>query len=545
MSGASLLTFQSMYAILYLSKHEEKGDISMSSQQEFGYIIPYINVAGKTDPSETMKIENPLLTRTLMFISEGNWAKADEYAERILDNTPENAITYLCKLMVEYKVKLAGQLFWCGDQIYNSLNYQKFIKFADKPLKIFLATEALRIIFNNTHKSEKESSTPRNEYKGVIEWVDSTFAELKKARAYYDTLTQTQGKYLNNKQYASLEILTVSTLITHRVAFSSYVAERSAIQALFEYIKEYPAELFPGEAFTVILITHSNLLLFRKDYYGACDILTLIPNHAKIAENIQYLAQIILKELSKNYKIPAKELKIYRSLAIAQMLRFPIKDQKSADLVLKALEDFQLDEKIILSSAKRLAEYRLFTENLDVILLENANRMQNSELKTECIAYAKELQDAIQKQKKKEKEIQSRIEKQHKRKHFIEFMSLIVVLVAAIVGFIDGHRTITGYGDYWEEIPTWIFVFFITLAIMCVFSLLVGRYRRIAVCVSSASAIWQNLAWLFICCATWFFDDPEWMLCIGDFLGEFFPPFFFATLGMSFFLYINYKISDR
>ena len=46
----------------------------------------------------------PLLKRMFMYLEDGEWDKANEYAERVLDKDPENAEAYLGKLMAELKV---------------------------------------------------------------------------------------------------------------------------------------------------------------------------------------------------------------------------------------------------------------------------------------------------------------------------------------------------------------------------------------------------------------------------------------------------------
>ena len=47
---------------------------------------------------------DPLLKRVFMFLEDGDWKKADEYCERILDTDPENCIAYIGKLCAELKL---------------------------------------------------------------------------------------------------------------------------------------------------------------------------------------------------------------------------------------------------------------------------------------------------------------------------------------------------------------------------------------------------------------------------------------------------------
>ena len=53
---------------------------------------------------------SPLLRRAAIFISVGDFANADAYCERVLDETPENALAYLLKVMAKCKVQKAEGL---------------------------------------------------------------------------------------------------------------------------------------------------------------------------------------------------------------------------------------------------------------------------------------------------------------------------------------------------------------------------------------------------------------------------------------------------
>ncbi len=77
----------------------------------------------------------PLLKRTYMFLEDGDFEKAIEYCERILDIDPENAEAYLGKLMAEMKVCRLEDLQNLPELFNNSSDFQKVMRFADNDLK--------------------------------------------------------------------------------------------------------------------------------------------------------------------------------------------------------------------------------------------------------------------------------------------------------------------------------------------------------------------------------------------------------------------------
>ena len=74
----------------------------------------------------------PLLKRMFMYLEDGEWDKATEYGERVLDKDPENAEAYLGKLMAELKVRRREDLKNQAQPFDYSKNYSKVIRFADK-----------------------------------------------------------------------------------------------------------------------------------------------------------------------------------------------------------------------------------------------------------------------------------------------------------------------------------------------------------------------------------------------------------------------------
>jgi len=83
------------------------------------------------NPSASTK---SLIKRALLFLEDGDWASADSYAEACLDIDPENAMAYLCKLMVDVRVHSVDGLSTCSIPLEENKNYQKALRFADSEL---------------------------------------------------------------------------------------------------------------------------------------------------------------------------------------------------------------------------------------------------------------------------------------------------------------------------------------------------------------------------------------------------------------------------
>ncbi len=76
-----------------------------------------------------------LLERAFMFLEDGDWEKADDYCEKVLDRDPQNASAYLGKMMADLKVTNRSVLANLSEPFTSNSNYIKFIRFAGSELK--------------------------------------------------------------------------------------------------------------------------------------------------------------------------------------------------------------------------------------------------------------------------------------------------------------------------------------------------------------------------------------------------------------------------
>ena len=80
----------------------------------------------------------PLLKRAFMFLEDGEWDRADDFCEQVLNIDPECAQAYLGKLMAELRVCKQDDLKDCTQPFDSLNNYQKTMRFGDGSLRVVL-----------------------------------------------------------------------------------------------------------------------------------------------------------------------------------------------------------------------------------------------------------------------------------------------------------------------------------------------------------------------------------------------------------------------
>ena len=81
---------------------------------------------------------SPTLRRAFLFAEDGEWDRAEEYLEKVLDEEPENPYAYLGKLMVELKTEKVDILKQKIGEVTKNRNYRRALLYSDKELKSFL-----------------------------------------------------------------------------------------------------------------------------------------------------------------------------------------------------------------------------------------------------------------------------------------------------------------------------------------------------------------------------------------------------------------------
>ena len=116
----------------------------------------------------------PLLKRAFMFLEDGDFARADEFCEQVLNLDPENAEAYLGKLMAELKVRKRDDLKNQPKPFDDRNNYQKTIRFGSDALKKKLAEDTAFI--------KDRNETARKE--GIYQNAVNVMREANDAPAY-------------------------------------------------------------------------------------------------------------------------------------------------------------------------------------------------------------------------------------------------------------------------------------------------------------------------------------------------------------------------
>ena len=86
-----------------------------------------------------------LLKRAFMFLEDGNWQSANEYAEKVLDIDPENGQAYLCNLLADIRLKKPEQLPDCQTDIRSNINYEKTKRYGSEDVLSILQSYEQKI----------------------------------------------------------------------------------------------------------------------------------------------------------------------------------------------------------------------------------------------------------------------------------------------------------------------------------------------------------------------------------------------------------------
>ena len=125
---------------------EEFSHLQAQDMSKIGFINDVVRgikkVVSKGEPKEKVTIETvgannnakPMLERAFMFLEDGKWNDANEYAERVLDIEPKNANAYLVKLLAKLELSRKENLEKLNATFENEENYVKVSKFADVDL---------------------------------------------------------------------------------------------------------------------------------------------------------------------------------------------------------------------------------------------------------------------------------------------------------------------------------------------------------------------------------------------------------------------------
>lgn len=154
-----------------------------------------------------------LLKRAFLFLEDGEWDRADDLLEQVLNQDPENTQAYIGKLMIDLRTGTKEELSKSYNAFDDNNNYKKALRFGDDKTKEELSriSETVRIRSENKGKTYDEAvsmmhsaATSEDFEKAerlfieISDYLDSD--ELaKKCRSEADNLARTERLRINTK----------------------------------------------------------------------------------------------------------------------------------------------------------------------------------------------------------------------------------------------------------------------------------------------------------------------------------------------------------
>ena len=209
--------------------------------------------APKPAVKETVVIEQNntnlalLLKRAFIFLEDGEFENANEYAEKVLDGDPENAEAYLVKLLVEYRLKSREQLANLKQPFNGDKYYQKIIRYAKPELlnqiKGYNDTIIERIEDEKRKIEEEKRLAEEHEKEGIY---NCALAILKRANATAQYLFEacsifkSLGDFRDSAELAELASKRAKELVCERKYYKALEDSKSNyIPALKSAIKSF------------------------------------------------------------------------------------------------------------------------------------------------------------------------------------------------------------------------------------------------------------------------------------------------------------------
>jgi uncharacterized repeat protein (TIGR02543 family) len=179
---------------------------------------------------------SPMLKRAFLFLEDGDFDSADEYAEKILDIDPECSDAYIIKLLIDLKLRSASQIISYATPIDRNPNYIKALRFAkgDARNKIEGYNQAIveRIDLENKKQQYATACSLMNVHK-----YDEAIAAFSKIKTFKDSVDKIEA-CKQNKETDRKESIYATALRDVASSSADDKAIKKSISAL-ETIKGY------------------------------------------------------------------------------------------------------------------------------------------------------------------------------------------------------------------------------------------------------------------------------------------------------------------
>ena len=163
-----------------------------------------------------------LLRRAFVFLEDGDWNSAEEYAEKVLDIEVENGRAYLVKLMAALNVRFEKDLKDLEEPYDGNENYQKIIRFGDDALRAQVQGDIAYIKDRNEHLILRQSEARKK-----VEEIRKAAEEKAKAA---HTAAETYEADLQAYELAEQKYIAVNEAL--KEAQQDYKSAQSGIASL-------------------------------------------------------------------------------------------------------------------------------------------------------------------------------------------------------------------------------------------------------------------------------------------------------------------------
>ncbi len=364
------------------------------------------HVSHQMDPKHET-IQN-YLNRAKLFLSDKEWDKANEYAEKILDIDFEYAEAYLVKTLCEYECSDLTELTEEGGVLDNN-NYQKAKKFALGSFQLRLDTFEQQINYNNAMKALEADITDQDRYDYAVICLELVKG-YRDASELLDTLPQRRDNLIKKKNYELALPLMTKNLVDKKIydKIVSYLTKATGYGDADILLAELPSkrqELINSNTYSEALNAMNKDLTDDRNYnyalsclekikgYKDVDVLLeLLPTKRKEQQNAKkyedamtaYKSDLTVKANYEKAFSLLSDLKGYKDTnELLGLLPQMAEEQKLENTYKKALAAYQSDlsEKNNFENARKLLKSLIGYKDAEKLLNSLASKKQESDKK--------------------------------------------------------------------------------------------------------------------------------------------------------------------
>ncbi|MBO5287647.1 MAG: leucine-rich repeat protein [Clostridia bacterium] len=235
------------------------------------------------------------IKRAFTFLEDGDFEHANEYAEAVLDVTPEYAEAYLIKLLVELKIKKAELLKSCTTYIGSNFNYLKACQYAPDDL------------LKSLHRYEKATRDNSNNQKAQELFTQG--CQLMEKELYYDAikLFESVGTYstrlkIDDKLKACKEHFNAKyyDIATHSIDDEDYARAITYLKLIGDHSDSKKKLAYCERMMNEVAYKAAVNLMDRGAYSEAIKGFEKIAEYKDSAQKIRHCKDLISEAMYKN-----------------------------------------------------------------------------------------------------------------------------------------------------------------------------------------------------------------------------------------------------